>query len=116
MNGRHGDPPVFLTGLHLLGVQPGRHLEEPGQGGAVRVALVVALRGTAQRAQVLEHALGVSPLARRRGVVAAMLVIGDEPALDHHRADHDVPDGASGAELSAHPLHCRAERGQPVAS
>ena len=100
-----------LPGFTSWACQPCRQLEESGQLGVVGVLVVVALRGTAQRAQVLEHTLGVSALTRRIGVVAAVLVNGGEAALDHHRADHDMPDRASGAELAAHTLHCRAEYG-----
>ena len=115
-NGGHSDSPVFVSRPHLLGVQPGRHLEETGQGAALGMLIVVALRSTAQRTQVLEHTLGVWPPPRCRGMVAAMLVIRNESPLDHHRADNDMPDRSASAELSSHPLHCRAERCQSVAS
>ena len=61
---RHGDPPVG-GGVDLLGVKAGGVLEEAGER-RVLVVLLVGLGGAAQRAQVLEHPLGVAAAARGR--------------------------------------------------
>ena len=83
-----------------MGVQAGGLLEKPGQGGVVDVLLLVGLGGAAQGAQVLEHPFGVLALLGFRRVVAPVLVMGDESAVEHHRGDDDVPERASGAQLA----------------
>ena len=58
-----------LGGSELLRVQTGGVVKEAGEGG-VLVLLLVGLSGAAQRAQVLEHPLGIGPPLGVRRVVA----------------------------------------------
>ena len=110
---RDGDPPVG-GGVDLLGVQAGGLLEEAGER-RVLVVLVVGLGGAAQRAQVLEHPLGVAAAVGVGGVVALVLVVADQPARHRHGRDHDVADRPAGGELAADLLERRAELDQPHA-
>ena len=59
VNRRDGDPPVIAR-VELLGVQPGGVLEKASERRTL-VVLRVGLGCAAQRAQVLEHPLGVAP-------------------------------------------------------
>ena len=95
MDRRDGDAPV-AGGVELLGVKPGRVLEEAGEG-RVLVVLVVGLGGSAQRAQVLEHPFGVAAAVGVGGVVALVLVVARPARPAGHRRDHDVADRPSGA-------------------
>ena len=88
-----------VAGVDLLGVQAGGLLEKAGQR-RVLVVLLVGLGGAAQRAQVLEHPLGVAAPLGVRGVVAPVLVVADQPAGERHGRDHDVADRAAGGELA----------------
>ena len=76
------------------------------------VVLVVGVGGAAQRAEVLEHPLGVAAAVGVGGVVALVLVVADEPAGHRHGRDHDVADRATGGELAADLLEPRAELDQ----
>ena len=67
--------------------------------GRVLVVLVVGLGGAAERAEVLEHPLGVAAPVGVGGVVALVLVVADQPAGHGHRRDHDVADRPAGGEL-----------------
>ena len=103
MDRRDGDPPV-LAGGHLLGVQPGGVLEEAGERRVLVVLVGERLRGAAQRAQVLEHAVGVAALVGPRRAVAPVLVVAHEPAVERDGGDHDVAERAAGGRLGADPL------------
>ena len=96
-------------------MKAGGLLEKPGQGRVLVVLLLVGLGGAAQRAQVLEHPLGVLALLGFRRVVAPVLVVGDQPAVEHHRGDDDVPERASGAQLAPDALESFAEPREPLA-
>ena len=82
---------------------------------ATLVVLLVGLGGAAQRAEVLEHPLGVAAAIGVRGVVALVLVVADQPARQRHRRDHDVAERPSGVELAADLLERGAELDQPQA-
>ena len=92
-----------------MGVQAGGLLEKPGQRGVVDVLLLVGLGGAAQGAQVLEHPLGVLALLGFRGVVAPVLVVLDESAVEHHGGDDDVPERAAVAQLATGAVESFAE-------
>ena len=69
----------------------------------------MGLRGAAQRAQVLEHALGVAALVGRGGALAAVLELAHEAAVDRQGGDDDVPERAPGVQLAADALELSAE-------
>ena len=74
----HRDP-VIGGGVDLLRVQTGGVVEKAGERG-VLVLLLVGLGGAAQRAQVLEHPLGIGASLVVGRVVAQMLVVADQAA------------------------------------
>ena len=78
------------------------------------VVLLEGLGGAAQRAQVLEHPLGVATSISVGGVVADVLVVADEAARHRHRRDHDVAERPPGGELAADLLERRAELAKRV--
>ena len=114
MDRGNGDAPVLLTGLELLRVKPGAVLQEARQRRRVAVLVLVGLRRAAQRAQVLEHALGVAALVGLRGALAALLEMPDQPAVDRQGGDDHVPERAPGAQLAAHALELRPEALEPL--
>ena len=113
MDRRHGDPPV-AGGVELPGVKAGGVLEKAGER-RVLVVLVVGLGGAAQRAEVLEHPLGVAAAVGVGGVVALVLVVADQPARHGHRGDRDVADRPSADELAPDLLEPGAELDHPHA-
>src|SRR4051794_19583001 len=84
VDGRDGDAAVF-AGSDLLGVQAGGVFEKAGDRGGGADLIGVGLRGAAERAQVLEHALAVAALLGARRAVAARLVLGDDAAVERER-------------------------------
>ena len=97
-------------------MQAGGVLEEAGQRGARAELVGEGLGGAAQRAQVLEHAFGVAALVGPRRAVAALLVVGDEAAVERDGGDDDVAERAAGAPSRARiALEAGAERGERVA-
>ena len=76
------------------------------------VVLLVGLGGAAQRAQVLEHPLGVAAAIGVGGVVALVLEVADQPSGQRHGRDHDVADRAAGGELGTDVVESGAELDQ----
>jgi hypothetical protein len=83
-------------------------IEKPAEGRVI-VMLLEGLRRAAQRAQILEHALGIRPPLGARRVVADVLVVGNEPSRQRHHRDHDVTERPSRLELCSDALKARPE-------
>ena len=78
-------------------------------------SVLEGLGGAAERAQVLEHALGVAALLRVRRAVAALLEAADQPAGQHHGGDDDVCERAPLGAFALDALELGSEQGEPVA-
>ena len=112
VNRAHRDSPVGCR-VDLLGVQSRGVLEEAGER-RVLVVLLVRLGGAAQRAQVLEHPLGVGPSLGVRRVVAVVLVVAHESAGQRHRGDHRVSERAARVELGSDVIKSGAELDEAI--
>jgi hypothetical protein len=81
----------------------------------VIVLLLECLRGAAQRAQVLEHPLGIRPSFGAWRVVAHVLVVGDEPSRPRYHREHDVAQRTYGFAFAADALKARPELDHAIA-
>ena len=107
---RSGSP-----GGDLVGVQAGGLLEKPAQRRVVGVLLGVRLGGPAQRAEVLEDPFGVLALVGVHRRVSPLLVVADEPAIEHHGPEDDMTDRSSITHVATDAVESFAEAPEPVA-